>query len=86
MEPSTNTVKTSQHISSQAKFKSKNPNYFKNYYQNNKHKYNNTSQKKKWYGIEIFGTVYVFDHKSDIIIKNIDKQTLNEANIVRVKS
>ena len=88
MEPQTNAV-----ITSQERFKSRNPNYFKNYYKNNKHRYKNKnknktfkSNKKKWYGVEIFGTVYVFDHKSDIKIKNIDKQTLSNPNIIRVKS
>lgn len=66
-------------------FKIKNPDYFKNYYKNNKHKYNQHSNKSQWYAVEIFGTLYVFNRKSDIKIKSIGKNELNNTNVVRVK-
>ena len=65
-------------------FKTKNPDYYKNYYKNNKHKYNQHSNKSQWYAVEIFGTLYVFNRKSDIKIKSIGKNELNNTNVVRV--
>ena len=68
-----------------SKFKQKHPDYFKNYYIENKHKYNINSRKKQWWGIEIFGTTYVFDRKIDMNIKKISESELQESNVVRIK-
>ena len=42
------------------RFKTKHPNYFKEYYKKNKEKFIQNGKKRKttWYGIEIFGTRY----------------------------
>ena len=66
--------------------KTKDPNYFKNYYLNNKGKYNHIKTKTQWYGIEIFGTTYIFDRKIDMNIMRMTKQDLKKPNCVFVKS
>ena len=66
------------------KFKNKNPDYFKNYYKKNKHKYNQHSNKTQWYGIEILDKMYVFNRKLDIKIKSIGKEDLDKPNVIRI--
>lgn len=69
--------------------KTKDPNYFKNYYKNNKAKYMNkkpVNRKTIWYGIEIFGTTYVFDQRIDMNIVRLNKHDLKKPNCVLMKS
>ena len=65
------------------KFTTKNPNYFKQYYKNNKNKFN-THTKTQWYGIQLFGTVYYFDMKKHIPIKIYDIEDINQSNFIHV--
>lgn len=68
------------------KFKKKNPNYFKNYYKNNKDKFKKyrADARTKWYGIEIFGTTYYFNKKQQINIKSLEKNDIKKNNFVFV--
>lgn len=70
------------------KFKKKNPDYYKIYYQKNKDKFNKIAINKrtKWYGIEIFGTTYYFNNKKDINIKCLDKNDIKKKNFVFIQS
>ena len=72
------------------KFKTKNPHYFKQYYEKNKHKMKDNSRKnydKKrfYYTVKIAGTTYCFNHKKDIIIQKHTQKQLDECgNYIRI--
>lgn len=72
-------------ITKTQRFKKNHPDYYKNYYKNNKDKFNK-KQKKRWFGVEIYGTMYYFDKKSDIKIKILNADDIKRPNYVRIES
>ena len=76
---------------SQAKFKSKNPNYFKEYYKKNKAVFqqrnrNRPSTRRYFYVIEIDGKKYCFKQKSNILIQRMNIEQLKKEQCIMVNS
>ena len=74
-----------------SKFKSKNPNYFKEYYKKNKAAFqkrnrNRPSTRRYYYVIELDGKKYCFIHKRDVLIKRINIDDLKNEQCIMVNA
>ena len=71
----------------QSEFKKRNPHYFKNYYQQNKAKFqarnrSRPSNRKFYYVLSIDNKQFCFKHKSDIKINKMNIADIDKNNVI----